>query len=31
MGKFSDTKYANTIDSLVNATTDKIKNPYYKY
>lgn len=31
MGKFSDTKYVNTIDSLVSATTDKIKNPYYKF
>lgn len=29
MGKFSDTKYVKTIDSLVNASKDKIKNPYY--
>ena len=29
MGKFSDTKYVKTIDSLVDATKDKIKNPYY--
>ena len=31
MGKFSDTKYINTIDNLVSATKDKINNPYYKF
>lgn len=29
MGKFSDTKYINTIDNLVGATKEKINNPYY--
>ena len=29
MGKFTDTKYTNTIDSLVSATKSKINNPYY--
>lgn len=31
MGKFSDTKYVKTIDSLVEATNDKLKNPYYVF
>lgn len=31
MGKFTDTKYTNTIDSLVNATKSKLNNPYYKF
>lgn len=31
MGKFSDTKYVNTVDSIVSATKDKINNPYYKF
>ena len=31
MGNFTNTAYANTINSLVNATKDKIKNPYYKF
>ena len=31
MGKFSDTKYINTIDSLVDATKDKLNNPYYLF
>lgn len=31
MGKFTDTKYINTIDSLVNATKSKLNNPYYKF
>ena len=29
MEKFTDTKYTNTIDSLVSATKSKINNPYY--
>lgn len=29
MGKFTDTKYVQTIDNLVDATKDKINNPYY--
>lgn len=29
MGKFSDTKYINTIDNLAAATKEKINNPYY--
>lgn len=29
MGKFTDVKYTNTIDSLVQATKSKINNPYY--
>lgn len=31
MGRFTDTKYSNTIDSLVKGTKDKINNPYYKF
>ena len=31
MGKFSDTKYIKTIDSLVDATKDKLNNPYYLF
>ena len=31
MGRFSDTKYVNTIDNLVSAAKDKINNPYYKF
>lgn len=31
MGKFNDTKYINTIDSLVSATKDKLINPYYPF
>lgn len=31
MGKFTDTKYTQTIDNLVKATQNKINNPYYKY
>ena len=31
MGKFTDTKFTNTIDNLVVATKDKINNPYYVY
>lgn len=31
MGKFSDTRYVNTIDSLVNATKSKLENPYYQF
>lgn len=31
MGKFTDTTYTNTIDSLVTATKSKLNNPYYKY
>ena len=30
MGKFTDTRYVNTINSLVNATKDKLNNPYYR-
>ena len=30
-GKFTDTTYKNTIDSLVQATKDKFKNPYYVF
>lgn len=30
-GKFTDTTYTNTIDSLVKATKDKFKNPYYVF
>ena len=30
-GKFTDTKYVKTIDSLVDATKDKIRNPYYVF
>lgn len=30
-GKFTDTTYSNTIDSLVQATKDKFKNPYYVF
>ncbi len=29
MGKFTDTKYINTIDSLVDTTKSKLNNPYY--
>lgn len=29
MGKFTDTKYVNTIDNIVNATKNKLNNPYY--
>ena len=29
MGKFTDTKYVNTIDNLVDATKNKLNNPYY--
>lgn len=29
MGKFSDTKYVNTIDNLVDTTKNKLNNPYY--
>ena len=29
MGKFTDTKYINTIDNLVDATKSKLVNPYY--
>lgn len=31
MGKFTDIKYTNTIDSLVSATKSKLNNPYYKF
>lgn len=31
MGSFTNTVYTNTIDSLIQATNDKIKNPYYKF
>ena len=31
MGKFSDTSYKNTVDSLIKATNDKLNNPYYMY
>ena len=31
MGTFTDTKYIQTIDSLVDATKDKIRNPYYLF
>ena len=31
MGKFNDTKYVNTIDSLVDTSKSKINNPYYKF
>lgn len=31
MGKFTDTRYVNTINSLVNATKDKLNNPYYVF
>lgn len=31
MGKFNDTKYTTTIDSLVDATKNKINNPYYVF
>lgn len=31
MGKFTDTKYVNTINSLVSATKDKLNNPYYVF
>lgn len=30
-GKFTNTKYTETIDSLVSATKSKINNPYYKF
>lgn len=30
-GKFTNTNYTNTIDSLVNATKSKLNNPYYKF
>lgn len=30
-GKFTDTTYTNTVDSLVKATKDKFKNPYYVF
>ncbi len=30
-GKFTNTKYTDTIDSLVSATKSKINNPYYKF
>ena len=29
MGKFTDTKFVNTIDNLVESTKTKLKNPYY--
>ena len=29
MGKFTDTKYINTVDSLVDTTKSKLNNPYY--
>ena len=29
MGKFTDTKYINTIDKLVESTKSKLNNPYY--
>ena len=31
MGKFTDTRYVSTINSLVTATKDKINNPYYVF
>ena len=31
MGTFTDTKYIRTIDSLVDAAKDKIRNPYYVF
>lgn len=31
MGKFTDTKYVNTIDNLVDATKNKLNNPYYTF
>lgn len=31
MGTFTDTKYIKTIDSLVDAAKDKIRNPYYLF
>lgn len=31
MGKFTDVKYTNTVDSLVSATKSKLNNPYYKF
>lgn len=31
MGKFSDTKYINTVDKLVEATKEKLVNPYYPF
>lgn len=31
MGKFTDTKYTQTIDSLVDASKTKLNNPYYKF
>lgn len=31
MGKFTDTKYTQTIDSLVDASKAKLNNPYYKF
>lgn len=30
-GKFSDTKYINTVDKLVEATKEKLINPYYPF
>ena len=29
MGKFKNTRYMDTIDNIVNATKDKLNNPYY--
>lgn len=31
MGKFTDTKYENTVDSLIDASKGKLNNPYYKF
>lgn len=31
MGKFTNSKYTQTIESLVQATNSKINNPYYKF
>lgn len=30
-GKFTDTKYASTVDNLVSSINSKIDNPYYKF
>lgn len=30
-GKFTDTKYTKTIDSLVTSVKERIQNPYYKF
>lgn len=31
MGKFTNTKYNNTLNNLISASKDKLANPYYKF